>query len=56
MSHLVKIAKSFQQSQVLMTATKLGLYDYRAAGPKSVADIKSDLGLAERMIYDFLDI
>ena len=56
MSHLVQIAKSFQQSQVLLTATKLGLYDYLAAGPKSVADIQSDLGLAERIIYDFLDM
>jgi precorrin-6B methylase 2/DNA-binding PadR family transcriptional regulator len=54
-SHIMQIGMGFWASKTLLTAVKLELFTYLAVRPLSGTDIKHELCLHERGLYDFLD-
>lgn len=54
-SRILEIGLGFMASKTLLTAVNLGLFTLLADGPRSGSEIRSQLGLHERGLYDFLD-
>lgn len=53
--HIMEIGLGFQASKTLLTATKLGVFEALAAGPKTRAALEEKVGLHPRSSADFLD-
>ncbi|HKJ41228.1 MAG TPA: methyltransferase dimerization domain-containing protein, partial [Sunxiuqinia sp.] len=54
-SNIMQVGMGFFASKTLLTAVKLGLFTQLAGRPQSGAEIKHQLGLHIRGLYDFLD-
>ena len=54
-SHIMQIGMGFWASKTLLTAVKLGLFTQLAARPLTGKEIKYELCIQERGLYDFLD-
>ena len=54
-SQIIQIGLGFWASKTLLAAINMGLFTYLVNGEMSGQDIKSNLGLHERGLYDFLD-
>ncbi len=54
-SNIMQIGMGFWASKTLLTAVKLELFTHLAGRPQSGAQIKHQLGLHIRSLYDFLD-
>ena len=54
-SHIMNVGLGFWSSKILLTAVKLELFTKLAERPLSVKDIRHEICLNERGIYDFLD-
>lgn len=53
--HIMELGLGFQASKTLLAATKLGLFETLASGPKTRAALEDELGLHPRSAADFLD-
>lgn len=53
--HIVELGLGFQASKTLLAATKLGVFESLAAGPRTGAELEDELGLHPRSSADFLD-
>jgi precorrin-6B methylase 2 len=53
--HIIQTGMGFFASKTLLTAVKLELFTLLASRPLSGYQIKTELGLQERGLYDFLD-
>lgn len=54
-ANILQIGLGFWASKTLLTAVNLQLFTYLASGAKSSEEIKAQLGLHGRGMYDFLD-
>ncbi len=54
-SRIMEIGMGFWASKTLLTAVNLGLFTLLAKGPLAGEEIREELGLHERSLYDFLD-
>jgi precorrin-6B methylase 2 len=54
-SHIMQIGMGFWASKTLLTAVKLNLFTLLATRPLSAREIKYEICLHERGLYDFLD-
>ncbi len=54
-SHIMQVGMGFFASKTLLTAVKLELFTLLAARPLSAKEIKFEICMSERGIYDFLD-
>ena len=54
-SHIMQIGMGFWASKTLLTAVKLELFTRLAVRPLSAKEIKFEICLHERGLYDFLD-
>ena len=54
-SRIMEIGMGFWASKTLLTAVNLGLFTLLAKEPLTGDEIKKELGLHERGLYDFLD-
>jgi precorrin-6B methylase 2 len=54
-SHIMQIGMGFWASKTLLTAVKLGLFTLLAERPRTGKEIKYELCIQERGLYDFLD-
>ena len=54
-SHIMQIGMGFWASKTLLTAVKLELFTLLATRPLSGKEIKYEICLHERGLYDFLD-
>jgi precorrin-6B methylase 2 len=54
-SHILQTGMGFWASKTLLTAVKLELFTRLSSRPQTARQIKSELGLHERSLYDFLD-
>jgi precorrin-6B methylase 2 len=54
-SHIIKVGMGFWASKVLLTAVKLELFTKLAPRPLTAKEIKYEICLNERGVYDFLD-
>lgn len=54
-SNIMQIGLGFMASKTLLAAVNLGLFTFLAEGGKPGGEIRSELGLHERGLYDFLD-
>ena len=54
-SNIMQVGMGFWASKTLLTAVKLELFTHLAGRPQSGAQIKHQLGLHIRSLYDFLD-
>jgi hypothetical protein len=52
---ILEIGLGFQASKTLLTATKLGVFEALADGPKTQATLEDEVGLHPRSSADFLD-
>jgi len=53
--HVMEIGLGFQASKTLLTATKLGIFEALADGPKTRETLEDEVGLHPRSSADFLD-
>ncbi|MFB6235333.1 MAG: class I SAM-dependent methyltransferase [Halopenitus sp.] len=53
--HIMEIGFGFFASKTLLTATKLGVFDALAEGPKTAEELEAELDLHPRSSRDFLD-
>jgi len=54
-SHIMQIGMGFLASKTLLTAVKLGLFTQLATRPLTAREIKHEICLNDRGLYDFLD-
>lgn len=54
-SHIMQVGMGFWASKTLLTAVKLELFTHLAVRPLSAKEIKFEICLHERGLYDFLD-
>lgn len=54
-SKILQIGTGFFASKTLLTATNMGLFTLLGKSPRSGDEIKKELGLHSRSLYDFLD-
>ncbi len=54
-SKILQIGTGFFASKTLLTATNMGLFTLLGKSPRSGEEIKKELGLHSRSLYDFLD-
>jgi hypothetical protein len=54
-SHIMQIGMGFMASKTLLTAVKLELFTHLAARPLTAKEIKYEICMNERGLYDFLD-
>ena len=54
-SKIMEVGMAFMASKTLLTAVNMDLFTLLAGGELSAAEIKKELGLHERSVFDFLD-
>lgn len=54
-SKIMQIGMGFSASKTLLTAVSMGLFTLLGKGPLTGEEVRAELGLHERSVYDFLD-
>ncbi len=53
--HITQIGKAFRASKALFSAVELGVFTALASGPRDLAALQAEIGIAERGARDFFD-
>ncbi len=53
--HIMQIGMGFWASKTLLSAVELGVFSILASGPRTGAELETELGLHPRATFDFLD-